>query len=143
MLLTFVGRKVLMTSLSCDVAPPGAREIWSELPLGVADPETSISIGVDAMAAMWAAVTTRSIISTRAPDEAKVVGWWKAEHRIVGVGIHWRAPIQALSCGRVGHAWWGYVQVHCFSATLISNRRRNSWTLYLYLYLIITRGNFS
>lgn len=52
LLLTFVGRNVLMTSLSCDVAPPGAREIWSELPLGVADPEASISIGVEAMVAI-------------------------------------------------------------------------------------------
>lgn len=41
-----------MTSLSCDVAPPGALEIWSELPLGVAEPEASISIGVEAMVAI-------------------------------------------------------------------------------------------
>lgn len=52
MFRTFVGRNVLMTSLSCDVAPPGALEIWSELPLGVAEPEASISIGVEAMVAI-------------------------------------------------------------------------------------------
>lgn len=56
-----------MTSLNCDVAPPGAREIWSELPLGVADPEASISIGVEAMVAIWRAVTTLAVTSTRAP----------------------------------------------------------------------------
>lgn len=41
-----------MTSLSCDVVPPGVREIWRELPLGVEEPGASISMGVEAIIAV-------------------------------------------------------------------------------------------
>lgn len=41
-----------MMSLNCDVVPPGALEIWSELPLGVEEPGASMSMGVEAMVAV-------------------------------------------------------------------------------------------
>lgn len=69
LILTFVGRNVLMTSLSCDVVPPGALEIWRELPLGVEEPGPSISMGVEAIIAVGFEQRLHST-TTGTPNEA-------------------------------------------------------------------------
>ena len=65
-----------MMSLSCDVVPPGALEIWSELPWGVEEPGASRSRGVDAIAAVGLSTAYRARLWPKLRTRQNELWWW-------------------------------------------------------------------